>query len=91
MRSTLDSLNALMALAAMSMSGAAEPIHQIRRSHSLRQAFGARGTWVGRFGNPSGATYPEQSSRQGMRGARRAQGGPGIELVGGVYRAKEWV
>lgn len=24
--------------------------------------------------------YPEQSSRQAMRGHRRAQGGPGIEL-----------
>ena len=29
--------------------------------------------------------YPEQSSRQAMRGARRAQGGPGIELVEGTY------
>jgi len=25
-------------------------------------------------------SYPEQSSRQAMRGHRRAQGGPGIEL-----------
>jgi hypothetical protein len=29
--------------------------------------------------------YPEQSSRQAMRGSRRAQGGPGIELVNGQY------
>lgn len=29
--------------------------------------------------------YPEQSSRQAMRGYRRAQGGPGIELVDGQY------
>lgn len=32
-----------------------------------------------RFRNPS-KRYPEQSSRQAMRGHRRAQGGPGIEL-----------
>lgn len=30
--------------------------------------------------------YPEQSTRQAMRGERRAQGGPGIVLVNG-----EWV
>lgn len=29
--------------------------------------------------------YPEQSSRQAMRGQRRAQGGPGIVLKDGVY------
>lgn len=30
-----------------------------------------------------GSIYPEQSSRQEMRGHRRAQGGPGIRLVTG--------
>lgn len=35
--------------------------------------------------------YPEQSSRQALRGERRAQGGPGIELVDGRYVARgEW-
>jgi hypothetical protein len=29
--------------------------------------------------------YPEQSSRQALRGMRRAQGGPGLVLVSGVY------
>lgn len=29
--------------------------------------------------------YPEQSSRQTMRGHRRAQGGPGLVLVGNKY------
>lgn len=32
--------------------------------------------------------YPEQSSRQALRGARRAQGGPGIELVGSSYQVR---
>jgi hypothetical protein len=33
--------------------------------------------------------YPEQSSRQAMRGARRQQGGKGIVLTsGGVYVAR---
>lgn len=31
--------------------------------------------------------YPEQSSRQALRGARRAQGGPGIVLAGNHYVA----
>ena len=34
-----------------------------------------------------GNIYPEQSSRQAMRGMRRAQGGPGIKLVGTSYCA----
>lgn len=29
--------------------------------------------------------YPEQSSRQAMRGHRRAQGGPGIVLARGAF------
>jgi hypothetical protein len=29
--------------------------------------------------------YPEQSSRQALRGMRRAQGGPGLVLVRGKY------
>jgi hypothetical protein len=33
----------------------------------------------------AGKRYPEQSSRQEMRGYRRAQGGPGIRLVEGMY------
>ena len=33
----------------------------------------------------TGKRYPEQSSRQAMRGHRRAQGGPGIVLVDGMY------
>jgi len=28
--------------------------------------------------NARGKTYPEQSTRQALRGSRRAQGGPGI-------------
>lgn len=32
--------------------------------------------------------YPEQSSRQALRGLRRAQGGPGIVLRDGVYVAR---
>lgn len=32
--------------------------------------------------------YPEQSSRQAMRAHRRAQGGPGIVLVGARYQAR---
>lgn len=32
--------------------------------------------------------YPEQSSRQEMRGFRRAQGGPGIVLDGTEYVAR---
>ena len=34
-----------------------------------------------------GRVYPEQSSRQALRGARRAQGGAGIELINGRYKA----
>lgn len=30
--------------------------------------------------------YPEQSTRQALRGQRRAQGGPGLVLIDGV----EW-
>lgn len=45
----------------------------------------ARRPVVGRkHTNPVGR-YPEQSSRQAMRAHRRAQGGPGIELVNGAY------
>lgn len=37
--------------------------------------------------------YPEQSSRQAMRGYRRAQGGPGIELnrKTGEYDSRDWL
>lgn len=34
-----------------------------------------------------GRRYPEQSSRQALRGHRRAQGGPGIVLVNGRYES----
>lgn len=33
--------------------------------------------------------YPEQSSRQALRGSRRAQGGPGIVLAGNHYVVRE--
>lgn len=36
----------------------------------------------------TGRSYPEQSSRQALRKFRRAQGGPGIELVGNVYQPR---
>lgn len=37
--------------------------------------------------------YPEQSSRQAMRGYRRAQRGPGIELntKTGEYDSRDWL
>lgn len=42
-----------------------------------------------RHGSSGGARYPEQSSRQALRGMRRAQGGPGLVLVGGKYQVRE--
>lgn len=46
------------------------------------------GRSAGRVRRYAGKRYPEQSSRQAVRGARRAQGGPGIELVGNVWQAR---
>lgn len=37
----------------------------------------------------TGSVYPEQSSRQAMRGHRRAQGGPGIVLKDGVWAPRK--
>jgi len=37
----------------------------------------------------SGVTYPEQSSRQAMRGSRRQQGGPGIVLNAKTFQYVE--
>ena len=74
----------MLALAATGIQSAAPslveaaPVKEIR----LRRASKAGRSYRG-IGN--GFRYPEQSRRQAMRGMRRAQGGPGIELVDGKY------
>lgn len=74
MRKSSLSLASLVAIAAASLSGAAVaamPRHQP----------GRRQTWARLVPRGSGSKrYPEQSTRQELRGQRRAQGGPGITL-----------
>lgn len=74
MRKSSLSLASLVAIAGASLSGAAVaamPRPQPGRRQRGR-VFYPRGSGRNR--------YPEQSSRQELRGQRRAQGGPGIAL-----------
>lgn len=84
MRKSYTNLAALAALAAAGMM--ATPT---ATSEGARVTRGPRGKAMRRI-QPrfTGHRYPEQSSRQALRGSRRAQGGNGIVLVGGVYEPK---
>lgn len=70
-------LSALAAAGIMATPSTIEQVTQHRGgSHSAQsRTYGRSGT----------SRYPEQSSRQALRGSRRAQGGPGIYL-GGDHR-----
>lgn len=43
------------------------------------------------FQTRTGIMHPFASTRAGLRAFRRAQGGPGIELVGTMWQAREKV
>lgn len=84
MRKSSISLSILSALAAagiMATPGA------IKRAASAPRGYRAQAQRriQPRF---TGRNYPEQSSRQTLHKYRRAQGGPGIELVGNVYQPR---
>jgi hypothetical protein len=84
MRKSSLGLSTLIALAAaMSAPALAVEAAQVKTRPPSRTAQTGR-SYRG-IGN--GYRYPDQSSRQAMRGMRRAQGGPGIKLEGGVYVA----
>ena len=76
MRSSPFNLRAALAAALVAglsaMPSVAPPQHGVRQSNEPRR-------------RRSGNRYPEQSSRQALRGMRRAQGGPGLVLVRGEY------
>ena len=81
MRKSLLGISTLLVAAAgmsMSMPAVAEVAQRPSRTAQVGRSY--RG-----IGN--GFRYPEQSSRQAMRGMRVAQGGPGIYLHKGQYRA----
>ena len=72
-------LATLLAVAAMSgLRGAARAVDAAREPRG-RMTIGKR----------PGRKYPEQSSRQELRGFRRARGGPGLVLAGGEYQVRE--
>ena len=61
----------------------------IKRTRNSVGPRGGNGRSRGHSYRVGGKRYPEQSSRQALRGLRRAQGGPGIVLVGGKYQPRE--
>lgn len=71
-------LAAIGGLLAVAPTAQASRLPQVGRLHRMRysNAMPRRS---------SGKHYPEQSSRQALRGARRAQGGPGIDLINNAY------
>ena len=78
-----STIQSLLAAAAISMMGAGGgAAHTIAASapepRSKRPGRQSKATGMGY--RRRGAAYPEQSSRQAMRGHRRQQGGPGIVL-----------
>ena len=82
-------LNIRMALAAaIAMSADAMSAVAVATQPANSRGPNRRRSRVLRRGGP-GTQYPEQSSRQAMRAYRRAQGGPGIVLVDGVYQPRE--
>lgn len=83
MKKSSISLSILSALAAAGMSAAAAT-GIVDRSAPVRRSY--RGSMSRVHHRPSGYRYPEQSTRQALRGQRRAQGGPGLVLIDGV----EW-
>jgi hypothetical protein len=81
MRKSSLAIYASMALAAatvvpISAHRAADEAFREKTQHPSRTT--QTGRTYRRIGN--GFRYPEQSTRQAMRGFRRAQGGPGISL-----------
>lgn len=74
-------------LAALAAAGIMATPDAITRATSTPRGYRARARRriQPRF---TGHNYPEQSSRQALRKYRRAQGGPGIELVGNVYQPR---
>ena len=78
----------MLALAAAGMQSAAPSwreaasVKEIRLRRASKAGLSYRG-----IGN--GFRYPEQSSRQAMRGMRRAQGGPGIDLCPHLFEYVE--
>ena len=83
-------LATLLALAAMGAApDAAAAGANIKRTRSSVGPRGGNGRSRGHSYRVGGKRYPEQSSGQALRGLRRAQGGPGIVLVGGKYQPRE--
>lgn len=69
----------LSALAAAGIM--ATPSTLVERAAQVTQRYSRRSAQPRTLRAP-GKRYPEQSSRQALRGSRRAQGGPGIYLAG---------
>lgn len=84
MKPNLASFAAAIGLASLGQSLAQPGIAPQRPRNTRKSGKSRRSAKV----TQGARRYPEQSSRQAMRGQRRAQGGPGIELVGGVYVAR---
>jgi hypothetical protein len=88
MRKSSLGLAAIEAVAATGMQSAAPswleaaPAEESRPSRVSKAGRSYRG-----IGN--GFRYPEQSTRQAMRGLRRAQGGPGIDLCPHLFEYVE--
>ena len=85
-------LTALLALGAMgnAANGAAAAVANIKRAAQQSPGpRGGRGRSRGHKLPAGGKRYPEQSSRQELRGFRRARGGPGLVLVGGEYQVRD--
>lgn len=74
-----SSLGSLAALAGLAMAGTSTPAFAGRAKQ--RPQSGRRESGIAFYPRGSGRPrYPEQSTRQELRGQRRAQGGPGITL-----------
>ncbi len=72
---SLSVMSALAAAGAMVMPAAVSESANVMNRRVMRRS----------TPRATGRRYPEQSSRQAMRGSRRAQGGPGIVLIDGAY------
>ena len=77
----------LSVLSALAVAGIMATPSTIEQTAQVTQHRGGRHSAQSRTLRRPGRVYPEQSSRQAMRGHRRAQGGAGIELINGRYEA----
>lgn len=81
MKSILSSLAAVIGIAGMNQAAQLPSVAPQRPRNARKSGKSRRSAKV----TQGARRYPEQSSRQAMRGQRRAQGGPGIVLVDGAY------